>query len=402
MTLNVRHRSQALPCPEEAARQVPFYRPDIGDGEIAAVVETLRSGWLTIGPRTQEFERRFAAFVGAPHAVAVNSCTAALHLALNCLGIESGDEVITSTLTFTATGATVLHAGGQLVLADVTPDTLNLNPEDLERRITSRTKAIVAVHFAGHPAPMDALMQLARAHNLFVIEDAAHALPAAYEGRKIGSIGDLTAFSFYATKNLCTGEGGMLTTAREEWAEVLRTRRLHGMSRDAWRRYSNEGQWRYDVAYPGFKYNMTDINAALGLVQLERLPALHRRRCELANLYSRLLADVEEVELPPTRQNVEHAWHLYVIRLRREMLRIHRDAVMEELRRAGISTQVHFIPLHMHSYYRQALGVSPAEFPVASEAAERIISLPLYTVMSDEDVAYVCDQLRRIVRAHRR
>lgn len=386
----------------KALRQVPFYTPDIGEEEIAAVVETLRSGWITIGPRTQEFEKRFAAFVGAPYAVAVSSCTAALHLALDCIGIQPGDEVITSTLTFTATGATVLHAGGTLVLADVTPDTLNLDPADVGRKVSPRTRAIVPVHYAGHPAPMDELLDIARTHRLAVIEDAAHALPAAYKGRRVGTIGDLTAFSFYATKNLCTGEGGMLTTSNEEWADVLRTRRLHGMSRDAWRRYSTEGQWRYDVLYPGFKYNMTDLNASLGLVQLRRLPQLYERRRQLAQRYYELLADVEAIQLPEVRPEVEHAWHLFVVRLRTEALRIDRDRMIEELRQAGVGTQVHFIPLHMHSYYRGRFGFQPEQFPVASAVAERIISLPLFTRMTDDDVAYVCDQLRRIVRAYRR
>lgn len=393
------------PSPESALsvrREVPFYRPDIGEAEMAAVVDTLRSGWLTIGPRTQEFEQRFANFVGAPHAVAVSSCTAALHLALDCIGIQPGDEVITSTLTFTATGATIVHAGGRPVLADVSPDTLNLDPQDVERKITRRTRAIVPVHFAGHPAPMDELLALAREHNLVVVEDAAHALPATYRGKMVGTIGDLTAFSFYATKNLCTGEGGMLTTARGDWAEQLRMRRLHGMSRDAWRRYSAEGQWRYDVTYPGFKYNMTDIGAALGLVQLQRLPELHRRRVELVQLYGTLLSDLEEIELPVHLPEVAHAWHLYVVRLRSEMLRIHRDEVMEQLKRAGVATQVHFIPLHLHSYYRAALGVQPETLPVATAMADRILSLPLYTRMDADDVAYVCDQLRRVIRACRR
>ncbi|GIW43753.1 MAG: spore coat protein [Candidatus Binatia bacterium] len=383
-------------------RQVPFYQPDIGEEEIAAVTETLRSGWITIGPRTQEFERSFANFIGAPHAVAVSSCTAALHLALNCAGIQQGDEVITSTLTFTATGATIVHAGATPVLVDVTPDTLNLDPTQVAKKITHRTRAIVPVHFAGHPAEMDELLAIARAYNLVVVEDAAHALPAAYKGRRVGTIGDLTAFSFYATKNLCTGEGGMLTTSREDWVEILRTRRLHGMNRDAWRRYSAEGQWRYDVSYPGFKYNMTDLNAALGLVQLRRLPQLHARRQQLVELYLNYLADVEELELPVARSEVEHAWHLFVVKIRTDMLRVHRDWVMEELRRVGIATQVHFIPLHEHSYYRSALALDRREFPVASDAGERMISLPLFTRMTDEDVAYVCDHLRRVVRAQRR
>jgi dTDP-4-amino-4,6-dideoxygalactose transaminase len=387
---------------ETPQRTVPFFRPDVGDEEIAAVVETLRSGWLTVGPRTQAFEAAFAEMIGARHAVAVASCTAALHLALDALDLENGDEVITGTLTFTATGATIVHAGARPVLVDCTPDTLNLDPDDVARKITPRTRAIVPVHFTGHPVAMDDVMAIAQRHGLKVVEDAAHALPASYRGRRIGTIGDLTAFSFYATKNLTTGEGGMLTFADDTLTERLQTRRLHGMSRNAWRRYSSEGSWRYDVGYPGFKYNMTDVAAAMGLVQLRRLPALHRRRQELAALYTELLADVSQLQLPVTRPDVEHAWHLYVVRVRPEYLRIHRDAVIELLKQEGIAAGVHFIPLHLHSYYRDAFGYRPEDFPIASAAAETIMSLPFFTLMSDDDVRYVAATVRRILDAHRR
>jgi dTDP-4-amino-4,6-dideoxygalactose transaminase len=368
---------EAVSC-VAAKRAVPFYRPDIADEEIAAVVDTLRSGWLTIGPRTREFEQVFAQSVGAAHAVAVNSCTAALHLALDAIELQPGEEVITSTLTFTATGAAIIHAGGRPVLVDCTPDTLNIDPEDVRRKITPRTRAIVPVHYSGHPASMDDILQIAGQHHLAVVEDAAHALPASYRGRRVGTIGDVTAFSFYATKNLTTGEGGMLTTADASLAERLRTRRLHGMSRDAWRRYSAEGSWRYDVAYPGFKYNMTDIAAAMGLVQLRRLPALHQRRRRLAALYNELLSGIPELGLPVTR------------------------AVIELLKAQGVATQVHFIPLHLHSYYAGAFGYRPEDFPVASAAAERILSLPFFTLMSDDDVRYVATTLHRILNANRR
>ncbi|HVM98546.1 MAG TPA: DegT/DnrJ/EryC1/StrS family aminotransferase, partial [Candidatus Acidoferrales bacterium] len=334
---------------ESKSVSVPFFRPDIGDEEINAVVETLRSGWLTIGPRTEEFENQFARVIGAPQAIGVSSCTAALHLALDALDLEPGDEVITSTLTFTATGATIIHAGARPVLTDCTPDTLNIDPADVVRKITPRTRAIVPVHYAGHPAPMDELREIARSHRLTIIEDAAHALPAKYRGQNIGTIGDVTAFSFYATKNLCTGEGGMLTTANPELADRLRTRRLHGMSRDAWRRYSKQGSWRYDVSYPGFKYNMTDTAAAMGLVQLRRLPDLHRRRQEIAKIYQDMLSDVVGLDLPLTRPEVEPAWHLFVVRMQPDRLRIHRDQVIEELKERGVGSQVHFIPLHLHS-----------------------------------------------------
>jgi dTDP-4-amino-4,6-dideoxygalactose transaminase len=397
--VNPERQRGTVPIRREAPLPVPFHRPDIGEEEIAAVVDTLRSGWLTVGPKTHEFERAFAEAIGARQAIAVNSCTAALHLALDALELSRDAEVITPTLTFTSTASTILHAGARPVLADVTSDTLNLDPSDVERRITPRTRAIVAVHFAGHPAAMDELARLAHRYNLRLIEDAAHALPASHRGRKIGTIGDVTAFSFYATKNLTTGEGGMLTTADAALAERMRMRSLHGMSRDSWRRY-NGGPWRYDISYPGFKYNMTDVAAAIGLVQLRRLPALHRRRQQIAALYTVLLSDVPELRLPVTLPSVDHAWHLYVIRLRPERVRVTRDALIERLKAEGIGTSVHFIPLHLHSYYRTALGVSPEDFPVASEAAETMLSLPLHSRMSDDDVHTVAATVRKIVQAH--
>jgi perosamine synthetase len=249
---------------------------------------------------------------------------------------------------------------------------------------------------------MDELLEIARRHRLTVVEDAAHSLPASYRGKSVGTIGEMTAFSFYATKNLTTGEGGMLTTADGALVERLQMRRLHGMSRDAWRRYSREGSWRYDVVHPGFKYNMTDMAAAMGLVQLRRLPALHRRRRQIAALYAELLSDVPEVRLPTTRPEVGHAWHLYVVRLLPERLRVHRDALIEALRAAGVGTAVHFIPLHLFSYYGEICGHQPADLPVASAAAETILSLPLFTLLSDDEVRYVAMTLRTILKANRR
>ena len=323
---------------------VPFHRPHIGEEEIAAVVKTLRSGCLTLGPKTHQFQQAFAEAVGVAQAIAVNSCTAALHLALDALDLPRDAEVITSTLTFTATAATIVHAGAKPVLVDVTPDTLNLDPRDLEAKITPRTRAILPVHFAGHPAPMDELLELARHHDLRVVEDAAHALPASHRGRRIGTIGDITAFSFNATENLTTGEGGMLTTSDAELANRMWMRRYHGMHWAACRDRGG-GRWRYDVAYPGFKYNMTDIAAAIGLVQLRRLPEFGRRRCEIAALYTRLLSDVPQLLLPVIRPEVEHAWHLYMVRLRPERTRLTRDALIEALKTHGIGSGVHLIPL---------------------------------------------------------
>lgn len=389
-------------APEAPTREVIFCKPDVGDEEVTALTEAVRSGWLTFGPRTQEFEQTFAQWSGASHAVAVSSCTAALHLGLDAIGIGPGDEVITSTLTFAATGATIIHTGARPVLVDTSVDTLNLDPDDVERKLTKRTRAIIPVHFAGHPAPMDELGEIARAHKLALLEDAAHAIPATYRGKRVGAISDMTAFSFYATKNLTTGEGGMLTLQDGEVADRARSRRIHGMSKDAWRRYSAKGSWRYDIAYPGFKYNMTDPAAAMGLVQLRRLPQLQQRRLELVAQYQAALADVPQILLPSTRPEVESAWHLFAIRVRPERLRVHRDEIMELLRARGVGTSVHFIPLHLHSYYRETFGCTPQDFPVASDAAETLISLPLYTLMADDDVAYVAETLKGVLNAHSR
>ena len=381
---------------------LPFHRPCIDQEEIDAVVETLRSGWLTMGPKTRAFEAGFAAAVDASHAVAVSSATAGLHLGLDALGIGPGDEVLVPTLTFASTAATVIHTGARPLLVDCEPDTLNLSVADAARKWTARTKAIIPVHFAGHPCDMDAILALAREHGAPVMEDAAHALPARYRGRSVGTLGDLTVFSFYATKNLTTGEGGMVTTGDEALADRMRTRRLHGMTRDAWKRYTKDGSWRYDVAYPGFKYNMTDLNAALGLVQLKRLPAMQAARRRLVARYRESLAGIEAIELPTCQPDVEHAWHLFVVRIRREQLRLDRDAIIAELTAEGIGTSVHFIPLHEHSYYRDVLGMRADQLPHATTEWQRIISLPLFPGMTDDDVDRVGATLRGIVRRSRR
>jgi perosamine synthetase len=355
-----------------------------------------------MGPKTRAFEEAFAAAVGVPHAVAVSSATAGMHLGLDALGIGPGDEVLVPTLTFTSTAATVIHTGARPRLVDCEPDTLNICPVDAARKWTPRTKALVPVHFAGHPCDMDALLALAREHGAPVMEDAAHAMPASYRGRSIGSLGDLTVFSFYATKNLTTGEGGMVTTRDGALEERMRTRRLHGMTRDAWKRYTKDGNWRYDVGYPGFKYNMTDMNAAMGLVQLKRLSAMQVARQQVVAQYRAALADLDSLELPACRSDVEHAWHLFVVRVRPERLRVGRDQVIAELTEAGIGTSVHFIPLHEHSYYRTLLEVLPDELPHASAQWQRIISLPLFPGLTAKDVDRVTDTLRGILRRHRR
>lgn len=380
---------------------LPFSLPGIGDDEIKEVVDTLRSQWLTTGPKTRRFEEEFAAAFDAQAALAVNSCTAALHLALAALGVGPGDEVITTPMTFVASVNVIEHVGARPVLADVEADTLNIDPDRVEAALTPRTRAILPVHFAGHPAELDTLLALAEHAGLAVVEDAAHAVAARYRGRWIGSGPNPVAFSFYATKNLTTGEGGMLTGA-SALLERARLLSLHGMSRDAWRRYDNDGGWRYDVIAPGFKYNMSDIQASLGLVQLRRLTQMQRRRREIAERYSSAFAGNDALELPVERPLTEHAWHLYVLRLRTEALRIDRDRFVEELRARRIGVSVHFIPIHVHTHIRRTYGYAPDDFPVAYSNYLRLVSLPLYPALSDQDVEDVIDAVLDIVEEFRR
>jgi perosamine synthetase len=381
---------------------LPFHLPHIGDEEIGAVVEALRSGWITTGGRVQTFERQFAEFVGARHAVAVNSATAALHLALDAIGLRAGDEVIVPTMTFAASAEVVAYFGAMPVLVDCRPDTLNLDPNDLERAISPRTKAIMPVHFAGHPCEMQRIGDIAQRHGLRVIEDAAHALPAAYDGKTIGAIGDLTCFSFYATKTITTGEGGMLTTECDEYAERARMMSLHGISRDAWKRYTAAGSWRYEILQAGFKYNLTDIAASLGIEQLKRCNAFRDRRRAIAERYNQGLAGIDAIRRPACRTNVEHAWHLYVIQLRLKHLKIDRAQFIDALKAENIGTSVHFIPLHLHPYYRNRVGCHAADLPNATRVFERICSLPIYPDMTDDDVDDVIDAVRRICESYRR
>lgn len=331
---------------------LPFALPDIGQAEIDAVSEVLASGWITTGEKTRAFEAEFAEAVGARHAVALNSCTAAMHLALEAIGLQRGDEVLTTPYTFAATAEVVRYFDARPVFVDVDPETLNIRADLLEGALTERTKAVIPVHVAGLPAELDEVHAVARRHGLKVIEDAAHAFPSDYRGTPIGSASDATCFSFYATKTITTGEGGMLTTDRDDWAERCRVMALHGISKDAWKRYSAEGSWYYEVVAPGYKYNLTDVAAAMGLVQLEKAEQMAARREAIARRYNEAFADERVLQLPAERADRRHAWHLYVLRLHLDQVTIDRARFIEELRARGIGTSVHFIPLHVHPYYR--------------------------------------------------
>ena len=410
-------QERATDTPE--TEYLPFCLPLIGEEEIAAVVECLRSGWITTGPRTKQFETEFAEFIGAKYAVALNSCTAALHLALEALGLRAGEEVLVPTVTFAATAEVVRYLDARPVLIDCDPHTLNIDlnavrayleeqcsPGDdgLYNRATgARVRAIIPVHYAGLPCPMEPLMELARQYNLRVVEDTAHAFPAYIRGRAAGTFGDIGAFSFYATKTITTGEGGMLTTDDEELAQRARLMSLHGISRDAWLRYTAQGSWYYEILEPGYKYNLTDIASALGLEQLRRANELWQVRSAYARRYSEAFRDLPELEVPAEAPpGYEHAWHLYVVQLNLDRLKIDRAEFIEEFRRRQIGTSVHFIPLHLHPYYRDTYGYRPEHLPVASAVYPRLLTLPLYPKMTEGDVERVIRAVREVVDAHRR
>ncbi len=396
---------------------LPFSPPHIGEAEIDEVVDTLRSSWISTGPKVRRFEQDFAAFVGAPSALAVNSGTAALHVALTALGIGPGDQVVTTPMTFCSSVHVIEHVGARPLLVDVEGDTLNIDPARVEAAIVSARngnkdspiRAILPVHLYGHPCEMNQLRAIASEHDIHIVEDAAHALPAAYGNRMIGAGSPaegqerpaLAAFSFYATKNLTTTEGGMLV-GPTELLDTARVLSLHGMDRDAYQRYSSHGSWHYEVVSPGFKYNMTDVQAAIGIHQLRRLLEGHQRRRQIAGRYNDAFADFAELQAPTARADVDHAWHVYALRLNLQRLSIDRARFIEELRTLNIGASVHFIPIHLHSYYRHKYHYEPAEFPIALREYRRLVSLPLNVTMTNGDVEDVIEAVTTVVHRSRK
>ncbi len=376
---------------------LPYAVPLIDDEDINEVVETLKSGWVAKGPRTIEFEKRFAEYTGAKYAVAMNSATAALHIALIAGGVKPGDEVITTPITFAATANTIIHVGATPVFVDVDPETFCIDANKIEEKITDKTTAIVPVHYTGHACDMDKIRAIAEKYDLFVSEDAAHAIDTFYKGDLIGKKGDCASFSFYATKNICTGEGGMLTTNSEDIAEKARVMSTHGMSKAAWNRYGKGGAWRYDIEYPGHKYNMFDIQAALAKTQMNKLSAMQDRRKEIVKKYEEGFSTLDGIKLPPEADYTTHSWHLYVVRLELDKLTIDRDKFIELMGEANIGTSVHFIPVHLMSYYRENFGYKEGDFPVAESYFDTILSLPLYPKMKDEDVQDVINAVTHII-----
>jgi dTDP-4-amino-4,6-dideoxygalactose transaminase len=369
--------------------QVPFHRAAVGEEEVQAASEVIRSGWMTMGPKTFEFEKEFAKYVGANHAIAVSTGTAALHLSLEAAGVQAGNEVLLPTTTFTATAEAVTYLAARPVLVDIDPVTMNIDAQDAAKRITSKTRAIIPVHLAGQPCDMDEIHELARMHHLRVIEDAAHALPSEYKGKRIGQISEFTCFSFYATKTLTTGEGGMITTNNPEAAERMRLMRLHGIERDAWKRYRGDGSWFYEVLEAGFKYNLTDLQSAIGLVQLAKCDAMCQAREAIAWRYSDAFSPCEELVIPTVRQDRGTSWHLYILRLRLDRLNKDRNGFIEALHRRGVACSVHFIPLHLQPYYRRAFGYLPGDFPNAEREYDSCLSLPIFPGMTETEINHV-------------
>jgi dTDP-4-amino-4,6-dideoxygalactose transaminase len=403
--------------------KVPFFRVDLGDDEIRAASEVLRSGWLTTGPQVRAFESEFAAAVGARHAVAVNSATAALHLAVEALGLRAGQAVLVPTLTFAATAEVVRYQGAVPVLVDCDPVTLNVDLADAEAKLAdlragrlpvevdrdAEPVGLLPVHVGGLMLDVDAVAAFATRHRLWTVEDAAHAFPAAWRPapdapwQRCGEgTSAVACFSFYANKPITTGEGGMAVTEDGELAERLRLMSLHGLSKDAWKRYETGGSWDYRIVAPGFKYNLTDVAAAVGRVQLARADELRRLREERAHAYLRALAEIEELELPPDPPDRRHSWHLFPIRLHLDRLDLGRDEFIAELGSAGVACSVHWRPLHLHPYYRETFGWRPEHLPVASREWERLVSLPLFPSMRDDELEHVVAAVSRLCRLHAR
>ena len=394
-------------------RSIPFYKPSIGEPEINEVVDCLRTGWLTTGPKAKQFEAEFARYIQQTYAVALNSCTAALHLALEAIGLKAGQTVVVPTMTFAATAEVVRYFNARPLFVDCRPEDLNLDVADAVGRIETALErgeevvAIIPVHYGGQIGDMAGFVALARRFNLKIIEDAAHCCPAYYRDdatspwKSVGTDAAVSCFSFYANKTITTGEGGMACTESRDLADRMRIMSLHGISHDAWKRYTAEGSWYYEIVAPGCKYNLTDIAAAIGLHQLRKADCLHEKRAQWARLYSELLADVDELILPQELPDRIHSWHLYSIRLRVDRTNLDRAEVISEMKRAGIGTSVHWMPLHMHPYYRETFGCQPSDHPCAARLYPQLVSLPLFPDLTAEDVAHVCRTLKETIARSR-
>ncbi len=381
---------------------LPYGTQWLDENEINEVVDSLKSSWITTGPKMTQFEEDFKKFKEAKYAIAVNSGTAALHISTSSIDINPGDEVITTPLTFVASANCVVYRGGTPVFADIKKDTYNIDPNEIKKKITSKTKAIIPVHFTGQPCDMDEILEIAEEHELYVIEDAAHAIDAEYKGRKIGTLGDLTIFSFHPVKNITTAEGGMVTTNDDDFYEKLLMFRTHGISKDAQKRFGKSGGYYYDMQYLGYRYNLSELHAALGICQLKKLKSFQKRRREIVEIYNKELQDFDEIIIPYKKDNVKHSWHLYIIQLEIEKLRVDRDYIFKALREENIGVNVHYIPVHYHSYYQNKFGLKKGILPNVEWLFPRILTIPLFPKMTNDDVYDVINALDKVITYYRK
>ncbi len=378
---------------KQKIRKIPYCQALIEEDEINEVIDTLKYGWLTMGPKTLKLEKLLAKYLGAKHVVVVSSCTAAMHLSLIALGIGKGDEVITTPFTFVSTANVIIQAGAEPVFVDIKKDTYDIDPEQIKKAITPRTKAIMPVHYAGQPCDIEAILDIAKKHNLFVIEDAAHAIGAEYKNKKIGTFGTTTCFSFYATKNMTTCEGGAIATNNSKIADKIRILRLHGMDRDAWKRYSEKGSWYYEIKDCGWKYNLIDMQAAIGIHQLKKLDKFNRIRRRYAKIYNEGFKKIKKITIPHERLNIKHVYYLYPILVDG----YDRKEFIKKMQKRGIGCSVHFIPLHLHPFYKSRFGFKKGDFPNSEWVYKREVSLPLYPKMKEEDLRYVIENVKKIL-----
>lgn len=392
-----------LPCIEGGkpvrSTFLPFAPPLIGEEEVNEVVDTLRSGWITTGPKVEKFEKQFAEYINAKYTVALSSCTAGLFLSLLAFKLKEGEEVITTPYTFAATSNVILHCKAKPVFVDICPDTLNINTEKIEEKITNKTRGIIPVHIAGRPCDMDRIVDITKRHNLWIVEDAAHAVGTIYKKRYIGTIGDITSFSFHAVKNMTTAEGGLVATDNKKWADFIKIVSLHGMNKDAWHR---KDSWFYEIVYPGHKYNMTDIQASIGIHQLRKLEGFIKKRQSYARIYDENLSPLDEIEILSPCEYGRNTYHLYIIKLKLERLRLTRNEFIQALLVENISANVHYIPVHYHPYYKNRFGYRPGDYPVAEDTYRRVVSLPIYPKMSEDDVWDVITAIKKIVKYYKK
>ncbi len=381
---------------------LPYATQWIDEKEINEVIDSLKSNWITTGPKMKQFEEKFKNFKGSKYAIAVNSGTAALHISTSSINIIPGDEVITTPFTFVATANCVVYRGGIPIFSDIKRDTYNIDPDEIKKKITPKTKAIIPVHFAGQPCDMDEILEIARENDLYVIEDAAHAIDSEYKGKKIGNISDLTIFSFHPVKNITTAEGGMVTTNNDELSDKLLMFRTHGISRDAVKRFGKEGGFYYDMKYLGFRYNLSELHSALGIQQLEKLESFQKRRREIVNIYNKELKSFEEITIPYVKENIKHSWHLYVIQLDLEKLKVDRDFIFKALREENIGVNVHYIPIHYHSYYQKKFGLKKGILPNVEWLFPRLLTIPLFPKMNDNDIYDVINALEKVIKYFRK